>query len=115
MRVAVIGATGLIGSAGAAPLSSRGYSVVSMSRSVPGGSLNAFAVDISEANSSSYWLPRLHGVDAIINCAGVRRHSPKGWSAMVHHLGVASLFDACEQLGIRRVIQCSAIGVDRET
>src|SRR3954464_13251175 len=115
MRVAVIGATGLIGSAVAAHLSSRGYSVVSMSRSVPGGSLNAFAVDISEANSSSYWLPRLHGVDAIINCAGVLQDSPNDSAAMVHHLGVASLFAACEQLGIRRVIHFSAIGVDRET
>jgi nucleoside-diphosphate-sugar epimerase len=70
MRVAVIGATGLIGSAVAAHLSSRGYSVVSMSRSVPGGSPNAVAVDISEADSSSYWIPHLQGVDAIINCAG---------------------------------------------
>jgi hypothetical protein len=86
-----------------------------MSRSVPGGSLNAFAVDISEANSSSYWLPRLHGVDAIINCAGVLQDSPNDSAAMVHHLGVASLFAACEQLGIRRVIHFSAIGVDRET
>src|SRR3954468_14005094 len=115
MRVAVIGATGLIGSAVAAHLSSRSYSFVSMSRSVPGGSLNAFAVDISDANSSSYWLPRLHGVDAIINCAGVLQDSPNDSAAMVHHLGVASLFAACEQLGIRRVIHFSAIGVDRET
>jgi len=115
MRVAVIGATGLIGSAVAAHLSSRGYSVVSMSRSVPGGSLNAFAVDISKANSSSYWLPHLHGVDAIINCVGVLQDSPNDSAAMVHHLGVASLFAACEQLGIRRVIHFSAIGVDRET
>ncbi len=34
---------------------------------------------------------------------------------MVHHQGVASLFAACEQLKIRRVIHFSAIGVDRET
>jgi uncharacterized protein YbjT (DUF2867 family) len=34
---------------------------------------------------------------------------------MVHHRGIASLFAACEQLGIRRVIHFSAIGVDRET
>jgi hypothetical protein len=34
---------------------------------------------------------------------------------MVHHRGVATLFAACEQLKIRRVIHFSAIGVDRET
>jgi hypothetical protein len=34
---------------------------------------------------------------------------------MVHHHGIANLFTACEQLGIRRVIHFSAIGVDRDT
>jgi uncharacterized protein YbjT (DUF2867 family) len=34
---------------------------------------------------------------------------------MVHHRGVASLFTACEQLEVRRVIHFSAIGVDRQT
>jgi uncharacterized protein YbjT (DUF2867 family) len=76
MRVAVIGGTGLIGSAVAAHLSSRGYSIVAMSRSEPGGSPNAVAVDISQADSSSYWIPHLQGVDAIINCAGVFQDSP---------------------------------------
>jgi uncharacterized protein YbjT (DUF2867 family) len=34
---------------------------------------------------------------------------------MVHHRGIATLFAACEQLAIRRVIHFSAVGVDRET
>jgi uncharacterized protein YbjT (DUF2867 family) len=34
---------------------------------------------------------------------------------MVHHQGIATLFVACEQLQIRRVIHFSAIGVDRQT
>jgi uncharacterized protein YbjT (DUF2867 family) len=34
---------------------------------------------------------------------------------MVHHQGIATLFEACEQLQIRRVIHFSALGVDRET
>jgi uncharacterized protein YbjT (DUF2867 family) len=34
---------------------------------------------------------------------------------MVHHRGIATLFAACEEVKIRRVIHFSAVGVDRET
>jgi len=115
MKVAIVGGTGLIGSAVAARLSSRGHSIVSLSRSAADAGANGVAVDISKANSSSYWLPYLKGVEAIVNCAGVLQDGPYESVAMVHHRGIASLFAACEQLGIRRVIHFSAIGVDRET
>jgi uncharacterized protein YbjT (DUF2867 family) len=71
MKVAVVGGTGLIGSAVAAHLSSRGHSIVSLSRNAADASANGVAVDISRANSSAYWLPYLKGVEAIVNCAGV--------------------------------------------
>jgi uncharacterized protein YbjT (DUF2867 family) len=115
MKVAIIGGTGLIGSAVVAHLSSRGHSIVSMSRSAPGAGANGVAVDISKATSLSYWLPYLDGVEAIVNCAGVLQDGPNDSTALVHHQGVANLFAACEQLKIRRVIHFSAIGVDRET
>lgn len=109
MKIAVIGGTGLIGSAIVAHLSARGHSVLSMSRS--GDS----RIDLSEATSPAYWLPHLAGVEAVVNCAGVLQDSPGNSTSMVHHRGIANLFAACEQLRIRRVIHFSAIGVDRET
>jgi len=109
MKVAVLGGTGLIGSAIIAHLTSRGHSVISMSRS------GSRRVDLAEATSPSYWTPYLAGVEAVINCAGALQDSPGVSTAMVHHHGIAHLFAACEQLGIRRVIHFSAIGVDRET
>ena len=109
MKIAVLGGTGLIGSAIVARLSSRGHSVVTMSRS------GAPKVDLSEATSPAYWLPHLAGVEAVVNCAGVLQDSPGNSTSMVHHHGIANLFAACEQLGIRRVIHFSAIGVDRDT
>jgi uncharacterized protein YbjT (DUF2867 family) len=112
MKIAVIGGTGLIGSAIVAHLSCRGHAVVSMSRSARPV---ANKVDLSRATSPSYWLPRLDGMEAVVNCAGVLQDSPKDSTSMVHHYGVANLFLACEQLAIRRVIHFSAIGVDRET
>jgi uncharacterized protein YbjT (DUF2867 family) len=115
MKIAVIGGTGLIGSAIVAHLSSRGHAVISMSRSAARASSEAKRVDISEATSPSYWLPHLKGVEAVVNCAGVLQDGRIDSTAMVHHQGVANLFAACEQLKIRRVIHFSAIGVDRET
>jgi uncharacterized protein YbjT (DUF2867 family) len=115
MKIAVIGGSGLIGSAVLAHLSSRGHSVVSMSRSARSASAQGVSVDLAKAISPSYWLPYLAGVDAVVNCAGVLQDGPADSTSMVHHQGVANLFVACEQLQVRRVIHFSAIGVDRET
>ena len=85
MKVAIVGGTGLIGSAVAAHLYSRGHSIVSLSRSAGDASANGVAIDISKANSSSYCL----GVEAIVNCAGVLQDGPNESVAMVHHRGIA--------------------------
>ena len=115
MKIAVIGGTGLLGSAIMADLTSRGHSVISMSRSAGVANPEAIRVDLNNARSPSYWLRHLDGVEAVVNCAGVLQDSPNDSSSMVHHHGIANLFTACEQLKIRRVIHFSAIGVDRET
>src|SRR3954465_10434848 len=115
MKIALIGGTGLIGSAIVAHLSSHGHAVISMSRSAGPASSGANRVDISAATTPSYWLPHLDGMEAVVNCAGVLQDSPTDSTSMVHHHGIANLFAACEQLQIRRVIHFSAIGVDRET
>src|SRR3954454_13345581 len=115
MKIAVIGGTGLIGSAIVAHLSARGHTVVSMSRSPDASNSGFRRVDISEATSPSHWLPHLDGIEAVVNCAGVLQDSRNDSTSMVHHRGIANLFAACEQLNIRRFIHFSAIGVDRET
>ena len=115
MKIAVIGGSGLIGSTIVTRLALQGHSVFSLSRSPQLNDLHAVKVDLSEATSPSYWIPHLKGFEAVINCAGVLQDSPGESTRMVHHQGVATLFAACEQLQIRRVIHFSAIGVDRET
>src|SRR3954447_16830371 len=115
MKIAIVGGSGLIGSAILSHLSSRGHSVVSMSRSAPSAGAHGVSIDISDATSPSYWLPYLAGIDAVVNCAGVLQDGPADSTSMVHDRGAATLFAACEQLQIRRVIHFSAIGVDRET
>src|SRR4051812_49123005 len=115
MRIAVIGGTGLIGSAIVADLLARGHTVISMSRSPDPWNSDFRKIDISKATSPSYWLPHLNGIEAVVNCAGVLQDSRTDSTSMVHHHGIANLIAACQQLKIRRFIHFSAIGVDRET
>lgn len=46
--------------------------------------------------------------------AGVLQDSARDDIEGVHSAGAGALFAACEQAGIRRVVQLSAVGVDRE-
>jgi uncharacterized protein YbjT (DUF2867 family) len=50
----------------------------------------------------------------VVNCAGLLQDSPGESTRGVHVEGVDALFEACERAGLRRVVQISAIGVDRE-
>ena len=60
------------------------------------------------------WTRLLHGMDAVVNCAGVLQDSAVERTTEVHATAAEALFRACERAGVRRVIHFSAIGVDRE-
>jgi uncharacterized protein YbjT (DUF2867 family) len=117
MRVLVVGATGLIGSAVAARLVAQGHQVVAASRR-PGAIASILLtrevrIDIARAIDPTDWLVHLRGIEAVVNCAGVLQDSPRDSTAGVHKDGIAALFRACEQAGVRRVVHLSALGVDR--
>ena len=118
LRVLLTGATGLIGRAVLAGLTGEGHAVVAVARSAGAAArlpeaASCIALDIAKATSPADWLPHLAGIDAVVNCAGVLQDSPRDSTAGVHTDGAAALFAACEQAGVRRVVQVSAIGVDR--
>jgi uncharacterized protein YbjT (DUF2867 family) len=118
MQIIVTGATGLIGSAVCARLSSEGHAVVAVVRSKGSPAIVAsrtIVVDLAAATRAEDWQPHLAGVDAVVNCAGVLQDSPRESTKGVHVEGTGALFAACEAAGIRRVIHFSAIGVDRGT
>src|SRR4051812_19192636 len=120
MRILLTGATGLIGSAAFARLKEAGHEVIAVVRRLDAAARRLPAdrflvLDVAKATKPEHWLPHLHGVDAIINCAGVLQDSARDSTAGVHVGGATALFAACEQTGVRRVVHLSAIGVDRET
>jgi uncharacterized protein YbjT (DUF2867 family) len=118
VRVLVVGASGLIGSATVARLSAEGHDVIGVTRGrCPIGSLprlTTLTIDVARATRPQDWMPHLVGVDAVLNCAGVFQDAPSDSTAAVHNDGVVALFRSCQQSGVRRVVHVSAVGVDRE-
>ena len=117
MKILVTGANGLIGSTICGRLIREGHQVVAVVRPgsrPPYGVANTLYLDVATATAIDGWFPVLEDVDAVVNCVGVLQQSAREDLAGAHVAGPAALFQACEQLGIRRVIHFSAIGVDRQ-
>lgn len=115
-RVLVVGASGLIGSAVCAGLHGRGSEIVRVVRpgSAPSSHTAGKALELDlRSVGPEDWLPHLSGIDAVVNCVGTLQDGPGEDTTAVHARGPASLFKACEQAGVRRVIHFSAMGVDR--
>jgi uncharacterized protein YbjT (DUF2867 family)/uncharacterized membrane protein YphA (DoxX/SURF4 family) len=113
MRVLVLGATGFIGGRIAAGLLARGHDAVfggrdgaALRRRYPGQ--RVVVADLAR-DGAPEWLPRLAGLDAVVNAAGVLGGA--GLEA-VHSRGPAALFDACAEAGIAHLAQISALGAD---
>lgn len=114
VRVLVTGAYGFIGGHIVAALVAAGHEVVCAVRHArldtrfPG--TRAVACDMAGDVDIGDWLPRLDGIDAVVNCAGILREHGRDTFSAVHERAPLALFRACTQRGIRRVIQVSAIG-----
>ena len=119
MRVLLLGATGLIGSAVAARLRQDGILLTAVARG--GGtklrSLGADRVvrlDLRSATRAEDWQAALEDVDGVVNAAGVLQDGGAGAVWRVHHDAPAALYDACAAAGIRRIVHISAVGADAD-
>ncbi|MFC7398296.1 SDR family oxidoreductase [Chelatococcus sp. GCM10030263] len=119
MRVMVIGATGLIGSAVTARLLAAGHDVVGIARGIADASRRFpkarwLSLDIARMSKPQLWTAHLTGLDAVVNCAGILQDAPGESAKGLHADAVAALAAACETAGVRRLVHLSAIGADRE-
>jgi len=113
-RVLILGVTGFIGSALAQRLLAAGVEVVGVSRRRPPPPIRHIALDLAQLTDAEAWRPHLQGIDAVVNCAGLLQDAPGESVASVHLDAPRALFAACEAAGIRRVVQVSAIGAERD-
>ncbi|MGQ0659612.1 SDR family oxidoreductase [Sphingosinicella sp.] len=117
LRVLLLGATGLIGSAVAARLQADGHEVVGVARRQGPATRRVpvarwIALDMRHATCPEDWTPHLAGIDAVVNCAGVLQDGAGDFVSLVHRDAPAALWRACEAAGVKRVIQMSALGAD---
>ena len=118
MRILLVGATGLIGSSVAARLVGEGHEVIGVGRAADAAARRVpvsrwIQMDLRGARFAARWEPHLHGIDAVVNCAGTLQDSVRDSTGAVHQDAPSALWEACERLGVRRVIHFSAMGVDR--
>lgn len=114
MKVLVIGGAGFIGSHIVAECLKNGHEVVLAGRKSKDPRfthLKTIAVNYKTDTRPETWLPRLEGIDAVVNCIGILNNSDNVLDA-VHHLSPKALFSACQQKGIAHIVQISAKGTE---
>jgi nucleoside-diphosphate-sugar epimerase len=116
MRVLLLGAAGCIGRELFASLAKRGHRVVPALRRAatapPFATEPPIVVDLHRDTSAEAWMPRLAGIDAVVNCAEILQGPRAPSIDASDRLALIALFEACERSGVRRVVQISARGAD---
>jgi uncharacterized protein YbjT (DUF2867 family)/uncharacterized membrane protein YphA (DoxX/SURF4 family) len=113
VRILLLGANGFIGRELGAALHGRGHAVVPGVRR--GSRPPAFAmeaaieVDLARDCDAGTWLPRLEGIDAVVNCAGILQERRSSRAQAIHVAAPAALYAACLRSNARRVVLISAI------
>lgn len=117
MKVLVLGGYGLIGEALIGRLLRDGHHVAGLGRDVLEAqrrrpTVRWIAADMSRLLAAEDWLPVVAGMDVVVNAAGALQDGPRDRLDAVHRRSVVALVAACEQAGVRRFVQISAIGAD---
>lgn len=119
MNILMTGATGFLGQHLANHLAGLGHHIVACTRRKPAGNNSRKGwdwqpCDFSRDITTEDWLPRLEGIDLVINAVGIFQGDDAGSLTEVQTLAPQALFRACARLGIW-TLQISAQGADRET
>jgi uncharacterized protein YbjT (DUF2867 family) len=118
MRILVLGAYGMIGSAVLTRLHQDDHAVVGAGKADAVQRRFPFAewvtADFHELLTADAWLPLIAGIDAVVNCVGAFQTGSRDRLDRIHSDAPAALFAACERAGLRRVVHISAIGAEAD-
>jgi len=117
MKILVVGGSGFIGSHLCRELKDRGHSVTALSRS-PGNDDLPTGISKAMGNVTAY--DSMHeafdGMDVAVNLVALSPlFKPSGGDEMhdrVHRQGTENVVRACEEHGVSRLVQMSALGAD---
>ena len=117
MRILVLGAYGMIGTAVISRLHQDGHTLIAAGRSIAAARRRFpfaqwIAADFHRLLTREAWQPVLAGIDAVVNCVGALQTGSRDRLERIHEQAPAALFAACERVGVRRVIHISAIGAE---
>lgn len=70
--------------------------------------------DFSNLQSIEDWIPFLKNIDVVINCIGIICENKSQQFIDLHQKSPIALFKACEKMGVKKVIQFSALGADEQ-
>lgn len=112
-RVLLLGATGFIGRHVLAALREAGYAVTCGARaSGAPADCDSVVVDYTRDHAESDWMPRLAGIDYVVNAVGILRETAHASFEAVHVAAPVALFRASAAAGVKKVVQISALGSD---
>lgn len=117
MNILIVGAQGFIAREVIVALKQAGHHIVACARGrsllLTGLGVNDFiSANFLKDTTSEVWAPRLKDIDIVINCVGVFQASRKKmWQ--IHCQTPKALYQACEQVGVKRIIHISALGIDK--
>lgn len=117
MLILLTGATGFLGRHLLDALVAAGHTVRAVRRAplLPDSpSVHWIQADFSRDHTPEAWLPRLAGVQAVINAVGILRETTDQRFDALHERAPIALFQAAARAGVSRVIQISALGADAE-
>jgi nucleoside-diphosphate-sugar epimerase len=116
MRILITGANGFIAREIIARLATSGHEIIAcvhnkLLENIP--HIRVFKSDFTKAIRPEYWLPHLKDVDAVINCVGVFQTTKEKTMWNIHYEAPKALFEACAKQRIKKIIQISALGIDK--
>jgi len=116
MRILITGANGFIAREIIARLKVAGHEIIAcvhtkLLENIP--HTEVFKADFTGALQPDYWLPHLKNVDIVINCVGVFQTIKEKTMWNIHYATPKALFTACAKQKIKKIIQISALGIDK--
>ena len=110
MKILICGASGFVGRHLTHALRQAGHTVIRAVRTPHGP--DDIAVDFRNDTAKDTWMPRLAGVDVVINAVGVLRDSEQNPMQKLLAETPVALFAACAEAGVKRVVHISALGIE---